>query len=45
MSAKPIIAGQLYRLTCQQFTVDVIAENAVDAICIGIDMLIDLEAV
>lgn len=44
MTAKPIIPGKSYKVTGKGFTAVVMAKNGAEAICVGIDILIALEA-
>lgn len=42
MSAKPIIPGKTYLVTCKHFTAVICASNAADAIVQGIERLLAL---
>lgn len=42
MRASPLVPGHLYEVTGPGFTAQVKAENAVAAICVGIEILIVL---
>lgn len=45
MSAIPIIPGQLYRLRCTKFDVQVFAPHPCDALCLGLAILAEHERI